>query len=74
MKECLAGADESMRRAMEQRSLGHAMHTLLVEFLRSFLRTPALEVRGLPVSQAQDCIVPSFISMFAKTHCAWVTW
>ena len=44
-----AGADESTRRAMEQRSLGHAMHTHLVEFLRSFLRTPALEVSGLPV-------------------------
>jgi len=29
---------------MEQRGLGHAMHTHLVEFLRSFLRTPALEV------------------------------
>ena len=42
-----AGADDSTRRAMEQRSLGHAMHTHLVEFLRSFLRTPALEVRGL---------------------------
>ena len=42
-----AGADDSTRRAMEQRSLGHAMHTHLVEFLRSFLRTTALEVRGL---------------------------
>ena len=38
------GADESTRRAMEQRSLGHAMHTHLVEFLRAFLRTPGLEV------------------------------
>jgi hypothetical protein len=38
------GADDSTRRAMEQRSLGHAMHTHLVEFLRAFLRTPGLEV------------------------------
>ncbi len=43
-----AGADESTRRAAEQRSLGHAMHAHLVEFLRSLLRTPGMEVSLLP--------------------------
>lgn len=33
---------------MEQRSLGHAMHTHLVEFLRSFLHAPNLQV-GCPL-------------------------
>ena len=42
-----AGADESMRRAAEQRSLGHVMHAHLVEFLRSLLRAPGMEVSAL---------------------------
>ncbi len=67
-EEYTAGADESMRRSMEQRSLGHVMHTLLVEFLRSFLRTPALEVRGPADSKARS----SFILVSARTLGVWV--
>ena len=47
------GADESTRRAAEQRSLGHAMHAHLVEFLRSLLRAPGMEVSHLPPHTAQ---------------------
>ncbi len=51
------GADEGTRRATEQRSLGHAMHTHLVEFLRAFLRTPGLEVgsAGALTSRPRIC-------------------
>ena len=42
------GADESTRRAAEQRSLGHARHAHLVEFLRALLRVPGMEGSLLP--------------------------